>query len=164
MPYPTTPRTILKKRYPHLHDQQQGFGGADPHDDSAASINLHLNTRLSYVLGQSRAAPHRRVSNVIHRYGLLLGESIPRLREQFSELELSILTWAIAEANTEHMNSRTFIGLMSNMVRQRREEGQLSKVPEDELDALEDKLVTLSLLEELALLDLVEQRLAKGIA
>jgi hypothetical protein len=61
------------------------------------------------------------------------------------------------------MNSRTFIGLMANMVSQRRQEGQLSKVPDEELDALEDKLAEMSLLEELSLLDLVEQRLAKGM-
>ena len=172
MSYPTTPRTILRKRYPHLHEQtgqMHGHGGVgggvggEFNDTSAASIHLHLNTRLSYVLGQSRAAPHRRVSNVIHRYGLLLGETILRLREKYTELELSILTWATAEANTEHMNSRTFIGLMANMVSQRRQEGQLSKVPDEELDALEDKLAEMSLLEELSLLDLVEQRLAKGM-
>ncbi len=167
MSYPTTPRTILRKRYPHLHEQTGQMpgiaGGGEFSDNSAASIHLHLNTRLSYVLGQSRAAPHRRVSNVIHRYGLLLGETIPRLREKYTELELSILTWATAEANTEHMNSRTFIGLMANMVSQRRQEGQLSKVPDEELDALEDKLAEMSLLEELSLLDLVEQRLAKGM-
>lgn len=165
MTYPTTPRTILRKRYPHLHEQTgQGQMPTEFNADAtSASIHLHLNTRLSYVLGQSRAAPHRRVSNVIHRYGLLLGETIPRLREQFSELELSLLTWATAEANTEHMNSRTFIGLMANMVIQRRQEGQLTKVPDEELDALEDKLAELTLLEELSLLDLIEQRLAKGL-
>ncbi|MEY2864436.1 MAG: hypothetical protein RLY58_2143 [Pseudomonadota bacterium] len=160
MTYPSNPRSILRKRYPNLHE---GQSSGEFSEESVATVNLHLNTRLSYVLGQSRAAPHRRVSNVIHRYGLLLGETIPRLREQFSELELAILTWAITDANTEHMNSRTFIGLMANMVIQRRQEGQLTKVPEEELDLLEDKLTALSLLDELALLDLVEQRLAKGM-
>jgi hypothetical protein len=83
MSYPTTPRTILRKRYPHLHEQtgqMHGHGGVgggvggEFNDTSAASIHLHLNTRLSYVLGQSRAAPHRRVSNVIHRYGCCLAK------------------------------------------------------------------------------------------
>ena len=36
-------------------------------------------------------------------------------------------------------------------------------VSDEELDALEDKLAELTLLEELSLLDLVEQRLAKGV-
>lgn len=161
MTYPVPPRTILRKRFPNLHDPSGA--GELGQSEEMPSVHLHLNTRLSYVLGQSRAATHRRISNVIHRYGLLLGDTIPRLRERFNEMELALLAWAIADANSEHMNSRTFLGLMANMVSQRRAEGQLSAVSDEELDALEDKLAELTLLEELSLLDLVEQRLAKGV-